>query len=73
MKCKHCKSTHKNRGGAGEVRDICFVCELTEERLLTFIKAMNEYQPINGKKRKITLLGYTIEINNGETTNTTTK
>lgn len=62
MKCKHCKSIHKNRGGVGDIKDICFVCELTEERLLIFIKAMNEYQPINGKKRKITLLDYKIEI-----------
>ena len=25
MKCKHCKSTHRNRGGAGDIKDVCLL------------------------------------------------
>lgn len=63
MKCKHCKSIHKNKGGVGKIQDICFSCEFVENTLLALIKSINLYTPKTGKQRKVTLLDYKIEIN----------
>lgn len=60
--CKHCKSKHHNTNIIdGEIKDICFNCEVTEDIFLATVKALNMRIPINGRPRILTVIKYKIE------------
>lgn len=52
-----------SKGYGGNVRsERCFNCEGVLHTLDETVKAINMYQPIMGKKRKLTILKYKIEF-----------
>jgi hypothetical protein len=60
-KCIECGTPHHNTQEDGIIGSRCFNCKLVVDMLLAFVEAQNRFVPMNGRPRKLSILGYRIE------------
>lgn len=64
--CVECGSRHTNSNVDKSIKDKCFNCEVTLMALNAYVLALNLHKPINGHRRKLTILKYKLEVDRDE-------
>lgn len=60
--CESCKSKHSNTGGTPILQRDCFNCGIIKEVLYQAIEGINRHIPMSGRKRKLTVTGFKIDL-----------